>query len=452
MNARNQEVSHSLYVFDSKPPVSKALPISLQHIMAMFLGTVTVPIVIAGAAGADAATRTIMIQYSLMMSALATMIQVCPLGPVGSRLPVIFCAGFTCVPVFTPIAVQYGLPGVFGAQLLCAVITIALGFCVGRLHKFFPTVVTGTIILSIGLSLYPIALKYMAGNASSPTYGQLNNWIVAFVTLAAVLFFNLMCKGVVKMASILLGAVVGYVLALCMGMVHFDGVVSASWLAVPKPFFYGMPSFDLSMVLPILLITIVNIMQSVGDITGTTVGGFDREPRSEELTGGVAASGIATLVGTIFGVPVVSSFSQNVGIVSMNKVVSRRVITIACAIMLALGIVPKFSALVSTLPAPVIGGGTLIVFGMITLTGLKLVSSEPLTARNSTIIGVSIALAMGLSTLEGTAALENFPPLAQALLSKPVVVAGVMSFLLNLLAPGKTVDEEARERAALDAE
>ena len=311
---------------------------------------------------------------------------------------------------------------------------------------------TGTIILSIGLSLYPIALKYMAGNASSPTYGQLNNWIVAFVTLAAVLFFNLMCKGVVKMASILLRAVVGYVLALCMGMVHFDGVVSASWLAVPKPFFYGMPSFDLSMVLPILLITIVNIMQSVGDITGTTVGGFDREPRSEELTGGVAASGIATLVGTIFGVPVVSSFSQNVGIVSMNKVVSRRVITIACAIMLALGIVPKFSALVSTLPAPVIGGGTLIVFGMITLTGLKLVSSEPLTARNSTIVGVSIALAMGLSTLEGTAALENFPPLAQALLSKPVVVAGVMSFLLNLLAPGKTVDEEARERAALDAE
>ena len=221
---------------------------------------------------------------------------------------------------------------------------------------------------------------------------------------------------------------------------------------MPKPFFYGMPSFDLSMVLPILLITIVNIMQSVGDITGTTVGGFDREPRSEELTGGVAASGIATLVGTIFGVPVVSSFSQNVGIVSMNKVVSRRVITIACAIMLALGIVPKFSALVSTLPAPVIGGGTLIVFGMITLTGLKLVSSEPLTARNSTIVGVSIALAMGLSTLEGTAALENFPPLAQALLSKPVVVAGVMSFLLNLLAPGKTVDEEARERAALDAE
>ena len=389
MNARNQEVSHSLYVFDSKPPVSKALPISLQHIMAMFLGTVTVPIVIAGAAGADAATRTIMIQYSLMMSALATMIQVCPLGPVGSRLPVIFCAGFTCVPVFTPIAAQYGLPGVFGAQLLCAVITIALGFCVGRLHKFFPTVVTGTIILSIGLSLYPIALKYMAGNASSPTYGQLNNWIVAFVTLAAVLFFNLMCKGVVKMASILLGAVVGYVLALCMGMVHFDGVVSASWLAVPKPFFYGMPSFDLSMVLPILLITIVNIMQSVGDITGTTVGGFDREPRSEELTGGVAASGIATLVGTIFGVPVVSSFSQNVGIVSMNKVVSRRVITIACAIMLALGIVPKFSALVSTLPAPVIGGGTLIVFGMITLTGLKLVSSEPLTARNSTIVGAA---------------------------------------------------------------
>lgn len=451
MSSQKQETSRSLYVFDSTPPVGKALPISLQHIMAMFLGTVTVPIVIAGASGADPATKTLMIQYSLMMSALATIIQAFPLGPVGSRLPVIFCAGFTCVPVFTPIAAQFGLPGVFGAQILCAVITIALGFCIGRLHKFFPTVVTGTIILSIGLSLYPIALKYMAGNASSPTYGQLNNWIVAFVTLIAVLIFNLMCKGVVKMASILLGAVVGYILAFFMGMVHFDGVASASWIAVPKPFFYGAPTFDVSMLLPVILITVVNVMQSVGDITGTTVGGFDRQPTGKELTGGVAASGLATLLGCIFGVPVVSSYSQNVGIVSMNKVVSRRVITIACSIMLALGVVPKFSALVSTLPAPVIGGGTLIVFGMITLTGLKLVSSEPLTARNSTIVGVSIALAMGLSTLEGTAALENFPPLAQTLLTKPVVVAGVMSFVLNLIAPGKTAEEEKREREALDA-
>ena len=205
------------------------------------------------------------------------------------------------------------------------------------------------------------------------------------------------------------------------------------------------------MVLPVVLITVVNVMQSVGDMTGTTVGGFDREPTSKELTGGVLASGLATLLGAVFGVPAVSSYSQNVGIVSMNKVVSRRVITVASVIMLALGVVPKFSALVSTLPAPVIGGGTLIVFGMITLTGLKLVTSEPLTARNSTIVGVSIALAMGLSTLEGTQALENFPSLVQTLLTKPVVVAGVMSFVLNLIAPNKTVEEEAKERAELDA-
>ena len=451
MSTGTKETSRSLYVFDSKPPIRKALPISLQHIMAMFLGTVTVPIVVAGAAGADPATKTLMIQYSLMMSALATLIQAFPLGPVGSKLPIIFCAGFTCVPVFTPIATQYGLAGAFGAQILCAVVTILLGFCVGKLHKFFPTVVTGTIILAIGLSLCPIALKYMAGNASSPSYGQLNNWIVAFITLAAVLIFNLLGKGVVKMASILLGAVVGYIVAVCMGMVSFDGVISAGWIAIPKPFFFGAPVFDVSMVLPVVLITVVNVMQSVGDMTGTTVGGFDREPTSKELTGGVLASGLATLLGAVFGVPAVSSYRQKVGIVSMNKVVSRRVITVASVIMLALGVVPKFSALVSTLPAPVIGGGTLIVFGMITLTGLKLVTSEPLTARNSTIVGVSIALAMGLSTLEGTQALENFPSLVQTLLTKPVVVAGVMSFVLNLIAPNKTVEEEAKERAELDA-
>ena len=299
MSTGTKETSRSLYVFDSKPPIRKALPISLQHIMAMFLGTVTVPIVVAGAAGADPATKTLMIQYSLMMSALATLIQAFPLGPVGSKLPIIFCAGFTCVPVFTPIATQYGLAGAFGAQILCAVVTILLGFCVGKLHKFFPTVVTGTIILAIGLSLYPIALKYMAGNASSPSYGQLNNWIVAFITLAAVLIFNLLGKGVVKMASILLGAVVGYIVAVCMGMVSFDGVISAGWIAIPKPFFFGAPVFDVSMVLPVVLITVVNVMQSVGDMTGTTVGGFDREPTSKELTGGVLASGLATLLGDV---------------------------------------------------------------------------------------------------------------------------------------------------------
>lgn len=444
------EKSHSLYEFDSRPPISKALPVSLQHIMAMFLGTVTVPLVIAGAANVDPATKTLMIQYSLMMSAIATLIQIFPIGPIGSKLPLVFCAGFTCVPVFTPIAAQFGLAGAFGAQILCAVITILLGLCVGKLHKLFPTVVTGTIILSIGLSLYPIALKYMAGNASSPTYGDMRNWIVAFVTLGAVLILNLLGKGVIKMASILLGAVVGYILALCMGMISFESVVTAGWIAIPQPFFFGAPVFDVSMLLPVILITVVNVMQSVGDMTGTTVGGFDREPTSRELSGGVVASGITTLLGSVFGVPAVSSYSQNVGIVSMNKVVSRRVLLLASGIMLALGIVPKFSALVSTMPAPVIGGGTLIVFGMITLTGLKLITSEPLTARDSTIVGVSIALAMGLSTLEGTAALEQFPTLVQTLLTKPVVVAGVMAFILNLVAPKKTVDQEAQERAALD--
>ena len=447
----DQKGNVSLYSFEGAPPVKKVLPVSLQHIMAMFLGTVTVPIVLAGAAGADPETKTLMIQYSLMMSAVASMVQAFPIGPVGSRLPMIFCAGFTCVPVFSPIAAQFGLAGAFGAQILCALVTILLGFGVGKLHKFFPSLVTGTIILSIGLSLYPIALKYMAGNASSPTYGQLNNWIVAFVTLLAVLLFNLLGKGLVKMASILLGAVVGYVLALFMGMIDFAAVGEAGWLAVPKPFFYGKPVFDISMVLPIVLITVVNVMQAVGDMTGTTVGGMDREPTPKELSGGVIGSGLATLLGVVFGVPAVSSYSQNVGIVSMTKITTRRVILIASVIMLALGIVPKFSALVSTMPAPVIGGGTLIVFGMITITGLKLITSAPLTARDSTIVGVSIALAMGLSTLEGTAALENFPPLLQTLLTKPVVVAGVMAFVLNLAAPGRSLDEEARERAELDA-
>ena len=304
-----QEKSRSLYVYESNPPLGKILPVSLQHIIAMFLGTVTVPMVVGGAANVDAATQTLMIQYSLMMAAVATLLQVFRIGPVGARLPIVFSAGFTCVPIFTPIAGQFGLAGVFGSQLIFSVLIILLGLCVGKIHKLFPPIVTGTIIMSIGLSLYPIALKYMAGSEGSAGYGDLRNWLVGAITLAAVLIFNLLGRGLIKMASILLGAIVGYIAALCLNMVSFDSVAAASWISLPQPFYYGMPTFDVSMVLPIVLITVVNVMQSVGDLTGTCVGGFNREPSAKELSGGVISSGISSLLGCVFGVPATSTYS-----------------------------------------------------------------------------------------------------------------------------------------------
>lgn len=443
------EKSRSLFVFDSAPSLAKCVPISLQHIMAMFLGTVTVPIIICGAAGATPEQKTLMIQYSLIMAGIATLIQLFPIGKVGSKLPIVFSAGFTFVPTLSAIGAQFGLAGIFGAQLVGGVVTILMGFCLKKISKYFPPIVTGTIILSIGLSLYPIALNYMAGGTGSPTYGALRNWLIAGVTLLTVLFFNLFVKGFLNLASILLGVAVGYLLSAFMGMITLAPVAEAGWAAIPIPFQFGM-RFEVAAIVPMILITIVNVMQAVGDLSGTTVGGMDREPTGDELAGGVVAVGVTTIIGSIFGGPAPSSYSQNVGIVSMTKVISRRVLAVAAVLMLALGFVPKFSAIMSTMPSAVIGGGTIIVFGMIAMTGIKLITKDPLTSRNTAIVGLSVALGMGMSVIP-EAALQFFPKAIIPLITEPVVVAGITAFILNLLAPDKTADDEERERQALDA-
>lgn len=445
----NTEKSRSLFEFDSAPPLRKALPISLQHIMAMFLGTVTVPIIICGAAGTTPQEMTMMIQYSLIMAGIATLIQLFPIWRVGSKLPIIFSAGFTFVPTLSAIGSKFGLAGIFGAQLVGGLVTIILGLCLKRISKYFPPIVTGTIILSIGLSLYPIALNYMAGGVGSPTYGSLKNWMIAGVTLVTVIIFNLFVKGFLNLASILIGVAVGYTLSAALGLISLAPVAEASWLALPIPFQFGM-RFEIAAIVPMILITVVNVMQAVGDLSGTTVGGMDREPTGDELSGGVMAVGVTTIIGAIFGGPAPSSYSQNVGIVSMTKVVSRRVLSIAAILMLALGFLPKFSAILSTMPSSIIGGGTIIVFGMIAMTGIKLITKEPLTARNTAIVGLSVALGMGMSVIP-EAALQYFPASITPLITEPVVVAGLTAFLLNLLAPDKTADEEEAERKALDA-
>lgn len=443
----NTKSSKSLFEYDSKPALAKVLPISLQHIMAMFVGTVTVPIIVASSSGASEEQKRMLIQFSLIMAGLGTLIQLFPIKKVGSRLPIVFSAGFTFVPTLTIIGAQYGLPGIFGAQLVAGLVTILLGLGIKRIHKFFPPVVTGTIILAIGLSLYPIAIKYMGGGVGTANYGSLQNWLIAGVTLLTVIVLSLFMKGYLKLAGILIGVLVGYVVAIMLGTVDFSGIATAGWITVPIPFQFGI-EFHSSAIIAIVLITIVNVMQSVGDLSGTTVGGMNREPSSAELSGGVLGSGIATFIGGIFGGMPISSYSQNVGIVAMTKVINRRVVGGAAILMLVLGFFPKFSAFMTTIPSAVIGGATIMVFGMITLTGIKLVKDD-LTARNTTIVGLALALGMGAMAVPD--ALTGFPPALIPYISEPIVVCGLVAFLLNLFVPTTTAEQEEKERQALDA-
>ena len=292
--------SQSLFEFESNPPISKILPISIQHIMAMFVGTVTVPIIVGTACGLSGDEKNLLIQFALLMGGLGTLIQLYPFKGIGSGLPTVFSVGFTFVPTLTVIGAKYGIAALLGAQLCAGVLTIILGLGIKQIRKYFPPVVTGTIILAIGLSLYPIAINYMAGGLGKPTYGALINFAVAGITLVTVVFFNMFTKGYLKLAGMLLGVLVGYSTALCLGMVDFSGVATAALITVPVPFQFGM-EFRFEAILSILLITVVNVMQSVGDLSGTAVGGFDREPTGVELSGGAIASGIAPCVCALCG-------------------------------------------------------------------------------------------------------------------------------------------------------
>ncbi|MDL2260523.1 purine/pyrimidine permease, partial [Deltaproteobacteria bacterium OttesenSCG-928-K17] len=403
--------------------------------------------IIANAAGVSEAEKQLMIQCTLIMAGLSTLIQLFPVWRVGSKLPIIFSAGFTFVPTMTVIAATYGLPAALGAQLIGGLLTIGLGLGIKKVHKYFPPVVTGTIILSIGLSLYPIAINYMAGGLGSPSYGALQNWAVAGLTLGTVLYFNLFVKSYLRLASMIFGVAVGYLAAAAFGLVNFSNVGGAAWLTLPVPLQFGL-SFQAPAIIAMVLITIVNVMQSVGDLSGTTVGGMDREPSGDELANGVVGVGVVTIIGSLFGAPAVSSYSQNVGIVSMTKVISRRVFTFAALFMLFFGLFPKFSAILSTLPPAVIGGATVVVFGMITITGIRLIMREELTARNCTIVGLSIALGVGVSM--APAALNAFPESILPIIREPIVVAGFSAFILNLLAPESSSAQEAIEREAME--
>ena len=416
------------------PAFGEALPLALQHVVAMIVGCVTPAIIIGGVAGLEAADKVILIQAALIVAGVSTLIQLFPLGgKLGSGLPIIMGTSFAYLPSMQGIVGSYDLATLFGAQLVGGIFAILVGLFVTKLRKFFPPLITGTVVFTIGLSLYPTAVNYMAGGASSPEYGSVKNWAVAFLTLAVVVILNHFAKGILKLASILVGMVVGYITALCLGMVDFSGVGSAGFFAVPKPLYFGM-KFELSCIITLSVLFIINSIQAIGDYSATTNGGLGREPEDKELKGGITAYGITNILGSVLcGLPT-ATFSQNIGIVVTTKVVNKVVFGMAAGIILLAGLVPKFSALLTTVPQCVLGGATISVFASIAMTGIKLITQKPLTYRSTAIVGLSVALGMGIT--QASAALAAFPEWVMIIFGKsPVVIATIMAIFLNLVLP-----------------
>ena len=443
--------SKSVFDYYGKPSFGKALPLSFQHILAMIMGAVTPPLIVAGVAGATAQETMLLVQIALFFSGVSTLLQLFPVGRLGAGMPTIFGVGFAYVPSLIAIGSVYGIPGILGAQIAGGIAMIIVGVFIKQIRHLFPPVVAGTVVLVIGLSLYDIAIKYMAGsgNTAAEGFGSGQNWLVGLTTLAVVLCCSQFAKGYFRLAAIIVGILVGYTLSFFFGMVDFTRLAEAPWVMIPTPFAMGI-EFHTSAVISMVVICIVNSVQTIGDLSATAIGGMGREMKDKELSGGLLGNGLCTLVGAFFGGLPTASFSQNVGIVAMTKVISRYVLGIAAVFLILAGLLPKFGAAMTTIPYPVLGGATIIVFGMITMTGIQLLVKDELSSRNITIAALAVALAMGINTVPEAIAL--LPDTARMLIGSPVIVAATVAFVLNMVLPKKSLKDEAREREQIERE
>ena len=438
-----------LFQFTGRPPLGTSVSLALQHLVAMIVGCVTPPIIIAGAVGLSQADRVLLIQASLVMSAICTLLQLFPIGRYfGSGLPVILGVSFAYVPSMQAIASSGGgVAAIAGAMIVGGVVAIIVGIFVKKIRLLYPPVITGTVVFTIGLSLYPTAINYMAGGTANTAesiaasgasesliYGSWQNWLVAALTLAAVIVLNHFAKGLCKLASILIGMLFGYVVAaVFFDMVSFSSVGEAAWFSLPQFMHFGV-TFDPASCIAIGLLFAINSIQAIGDFTATTVGGMDRDPTDRELQGGIIAYGASNILTALFGGLPTATYSQNVGIVTTNKVINRTVFALTGVFLLLAGVSPKFAAILTTIPQCVLGGATVTVFSTIAMTGMKLIASQELSARNTTIVGLSAALGVGISQAAGS--LSQFPDSFTMIFGKsPVVVATIMAVLLNLVLP-----------------
>lgn len=408
----------------------------MQHVLAMLVGNITPPMLIADTCGLSAADQTMLMQSAMIIGGLTTLIQLFPVFGFGMGLPTVMGVAFACMPILTTIGMQYGISAIFGAQLVAAFASIFIGMFIGKIRKFFPPIVCGAVVLAIGLSLYSTAINYFGGGSAAKaagTFGSPEFWILALVTLAVTLACSLFGKGYIKVSGMIIGVGVGYVVALIMGgVIDFSPVADAAIVSAPIPLHFGL-EFHPDAIIMMILMYIVQAVQTIGDVSSTTMGGFGRDAKDTELGGAIKGQGICGMIGALIGGLPTDPFSQNVGLICTTKVVAKRVFVIVSGIMLLAGFCPKLMSLIATVPQPVLGGATITVFAAITLSGIQLISEQPLNYRNRMIVGISLALGVGIAG--ASEILQFMPQLAQNIFGSSLVVAFIVCFVLNLIVP-----------------
>lgn len=444
---------------DYMPPLAKAVPLGIQHILAMFISNVTPAIIVAGAAGFGFGTPGVgdlvyMIQVSMMFAGIATLFQTVGVGPVGARLPIVQGTSFAFIPVMIPLVAGKGVEAM--ATITCGVIVgglfhASLAPFVGRIRFALPPLVTGLVVLLIGLALVKVGIQYAAGGVpaiGTEEYGSAVNWLVAGTVIAVTLGLKFFAKGLWSISAILIGLIAGYVLALVLGMVSFANVGRAAWVLTPDPFHFGF-SFSFAAVLGFCLMGIISAIETVGDVSGITKGGAGREASDEEIRGATFADGFGTALAGIFGALPNTSFSQNVGLIAITGVMSRHVVTIGAIFLIVCGFVPKIGAVIATIPIEVLGGGVIVMFGMIASAGVSMLADVEWDRRSMVIFGVALSIGLGLQ-LE-PAALQYCHPTVQVLLSSGLLPAATIAIVLNLVLPAHLPGEEPDEEPVGEA-
>jgi len=440
---------------DYTPPLAKAVPLGIQHVLAMFVSNVTPAIIVCGAAGfgfgsnsPDFPQMIYMIQMSMFFAGIATLIQTIGVGPVGAKLPIVQGTSFAFIPIMIPLVAGKGVDAVavlMGGILVGGIFHACLGLVIGKIRFALPPLVTGLVVTMIGLALVKVGIQYAAGGVpaiGTPEYGSAQNWFVAGVVILVTLGLKFFTRGMISISAVLLGLIAGYIVAWAMGMVSFGSVGNAASFALPNPLHFGL-EFSVAAVIGFCLMSFVSAVETVGDVSGITKGGAGREATDKEIQGATFADGLGTAVSGLFGALPNTSFSQNVGLIAMTGVMSRHVVTIGGLFLILCGLVPKIGAVISTVPIEVLGGGVIVMFGMVVSAGISMLSDVNWNRRNMVIFAIALSLGLGLQ-LEPDA-LQHLPQTLKVLATSGILPAALIAIVLNLVLPEELADESTEE-------
>ena len=431
--------AENIFQLDGKVPLGKAIPIGLQHILAMFVANITPMMILASVCGLDQTITAKLIQNAMIVAGLGTLIQLCPVWKLGSKLPVVMGISFTFLNSAIFVGTTYGYATIIGCVLIGGIIEGILGLFAKYWIKLISPIVAATVVTAIGFSLLTVGANSFAGGQGAENYGVWQNWVIGSVTLLCCICFQIFTKGYLKVISVLFGLVVGYILSICLGVVDFSALQNTKVVSVPA-FLPFKPEFNIGAILSFVVIYLVSATETIGDTTALASSALDRNVTDKELAGSIACDGFVSSIGGLFGCTPITSFSQNVGLVAMTKVVNRFTIGTGAIILIVAGIFPVFGALLTTVPQAVLGGCTIMMFGTIVVVGFQMLGKCGYTQRNTTIAALSLSVGLGFTQCSDM--FKIFPQIVQSVFAQNCVsVVFVLSVILNLVLP-KDKDEE----------